>query len=332
VAPAECRLARPVWSTPPFEGAQTSLKISLQVQLPVTVSESVEIAIAAEDAGFDAVWFASPGRSADVFMALSAVAQATSRIELGTAIATIWVRHPSVTYQQAISLQEIAAGRFTLGLGVSHAAFLTSLGLEYDRPMQAITEYATIVRSLVEHGRVDYTGEFFSTTIESSQPRWPLPIYLAVVGSGMAAVAGRLSDGVLPVATPPAYVEDVIVPALTNSARAANRPTPSIGVLVPTSLLTDPAAVLEGVRSQIGSFPRVPAYEKIFRSIDPGDGPTEWNRTTLDAIVTYGERAQVQERISAYSAVGVSELVVMPMDRSGFATPGMLERCRALYE
>jgi len=299
--------------------------------MPATVSETVDLAIAAEVAGFDAAWFASPARSADVFTALSAVARATTGIELGTAIATIWVRHPYIAYQQAISLQEIADGRFKLGLGVSHEAFATSLGLAYEKPIKAITEYATIVRSLVEHGWVEYTGEFFSTTIESGQPHLRLPIYLAAVGEAMSGVAGRLADGVLPVATPPSYVEEVIVPALVASARAVNRSTPTIGVLVPTSLSQDPDAVLAAVRSQIGSFPRVPAYEKIFKKIDPRDGPAEWNHATADAIVTYGHRERVEDRVAAYSAAGVDELVVMPMDHGGFTTPGMLEGYRALY-
>src|SRR5262249_10679751 len=51
-----------------------------------------------------------------------AVAHATSRLRVGTAITNVYLRHPTLLAQQAAAVQEFSGGRFVLGLGVGHRA------------------------------------------------------------------------------------------------------------------------------------------------------------------------------------------------------------------
>ena len=89
--------------------------------------ELVRYAAAAEDAGFDfavssdhySPWLSAQGHAPYAWTVLGAVAQVTSAIELMTYVTCPTMRyHPAVVAQKAATLQILADGRFTLGLGV----------------------------------------------------------------------------------------------------------------------------------------------------------------------------------------------------------------------
>src|SRR3954465_250607 len=82
--------------------------------------------VAAEEVGFDFAvssdhffpWLDEMGHSPNAWVTLGAPAQATSRIPLMTYVTCPTFRyHPVVVAQQAATLQILADGRFTLGLG-----------------------------------------------------------------------------------------------------------------------------------------------------------------------------------------------------------------------
>ena len=67
--------------------------------------------------------------------AIAVVGQATSTIEIGTAVVPIQTRHPIPMAQQALTTQMACEGRFSLGLGPSHHWIVTDqLGLPYEKP------------------------------------------------------------------------------------------------------------------------------------------------------------------------------------------------------
>src|SRR5256885_4843241 len=79
-------------------------------------AELAEAARMAEAAGFASVWATEfYDRSATV--GLAAMAQATSTIELGSAIAYAFGRTPLVLAAEARDLDELSGGRITIGLG-----------------------------------------------------------------------------------------------------------------------------------------------------------------------------------------------------------------------
>jgi G6PDH family F420-dependent oxidoreductase len=88
--------------------------------------ELVRYAQAAEDRGFDLLvssdhyspWLESQGHSPYAWTLMGAVAQATDRVELMTYVTCPTMRyHPAVVAQSSATLQILAEGRFTLGLG-----------------------------------------------------------------------------------------------------------------------------------------------------------------------------------------------------------------------
>lgn len=88
--------------------------------------ELVEAAVRAEDVGFDLLvssdhyspWLTEQGHAPYAWAVLGAVAHATSRVDLMTYVTCPTMRyHPAVVAQKAATLQLLAQGRFTLGLG-----------------------------------------------------------------------------------------------------------------------------------------------------------------------------------------------------------------------
>ena len=137
------------------------------------------------------------------------------------------MRHPFVTYQAAISLQEISNGRFHLGLGVSHKFFLKFFAITYQRPILADDRSATILRGLVDDGEVELAGEIFGAKISALQPRLPLPIYLFHDGEAdVDEYAGKVADGVLCAMTSPELSprRPSRLPSITARRRRVDRP------------------------------------------------------------------------------------------------------------
>src|SRR5919198_147381 len=85
-----------------------------------TASSCIEFGRRAEELGADSVWV--PDRivnpSADVFITLGALATATSRVRIGSAVVLGVLRSPVLVAKAAATLSDISNGRFVLGLGV----------------------------------------------------------------------------------------------------------------------------------------------------------------------------------------------------------------------
>src|ERR1700716_736361 len=81
---------------------------------------------------------------------LTAYALATSRIRVGTGVVPIYTRTPATMAQTAATVDELAGGRLTLGLGVSHRPVVEGwYGQSIDRPVAEMREYAVIVRAIL---------------------------------------------------------------------------------------------------------------------------------------------------------------------------------------
>src|SRR4051812_49808397 len=73
----------------------------------------------AEQLGYHSV-FTTHLAGRDSLTLLAAYANASESVQIGTGVLPIYSRSPAATAQQAITIDEISAGRLTLGVGVSH--------------------------------------------------------------------------------------------------------------------------------------------------------------------------------------------------------------------
>src|SRR5213079_1337352 len=115
-----------------------------------------------EGAGFESVWVAETARSA--FVQAAVACAATSAITVGTDIALVFPRSPTLTAMAARDLAELSAGRFILGLGsqvkrVNEQRF----GVSFEHPAPKMAEAVEVIREVLAtfEGRpIDHRGRF----------------------------------------------------------------------------------------------------------------------------------------------------------------------------
>jgi G6PDH family F420-dependent oxidoreductase len=176
-------------------------------------TELVDAAVRAEDTGFDLLvssdhyspWLTEQGHAPNAWTVLGAVAHATSRVDLATYVTCPTMRyHPAVVAQQAATLQILADGRFTLGLGSGENLNEHVVGQGWPsvaRRQDMLAEAIEVIRALHTGELVTWRGQHFDV---DSARIWDLPdhgVDLGVAVSGRAGVErfGPLADHLIAV-------------------------------------------------------------------------------------------------------------------------------------
>lgn len=115
------------------------------------------------------------GPCLEAWVTLSALAQATERIRLGSMVTGMHFRHPAVTASMASSLDIVSGGRFELGLGagwyeVETEAYGIELGTVGKR-MQRFEEGTEVIHRLLTQEHTDYQGEFYHLQAARNEPK-----------------------------------------------------------------------------------------------------------------------------------------------------------------
>ncbi|MCS7138337.1 MAG: LLM class flavin-dependent oxidoreductase [Candidatus Caldarchaeum sp.] len=160
------------------------------------VKQAVRHAFEAEQAGFQAFWYCEDLFKRDAWIALSAAAETTTDIKLGTAIVNPYSSSIVEIAMRAATIQELSGGRFLLGIGPGAPDTLRWAGINIDKPITGLIEAVKKIRILLSNS----TRSGFSLKFDIDQP---IPIYIGGQGSRVAEVMGLLGDGALPLAVPP---------------------------------------------------------------------------------------------------------------------------------
>ncbi|MBO0681010.1 LLM class F420-dependent oxidoreductase [Mycolicibacterium sp. S2-37] len=173
----------------------------------------VRYAAAAERAGFDfevssdhySPWLSAQGHAPNAWTTLGAVAQVTERVELFTYVTCPTIRyHPAIVAQQAATLQILADGRFTLGVGSGENLNEHVVGQGWPtvaRRLDMLREAIQIIRELFTGELVDWRGEYFE--VDSARlwdlPDIPVAIAAAVSGDRSVEALAPLADHLIAV-------------------------------------------------------------------------------------------------------------------------------------
>lgn len=235
------------------------------------VRETVAMARACEDAGFDAFWIAEAypwwrkhgfeARSSTAILAV--IASQTSRIQLGWGIISPYTRHPVQVAMEARVMQDLAEDRFLLGLGASKI-FMKEIGEgegEKIGPATVMRESLEIVKGVLRGERFEYQGKVFAASVPPMKPeahatRKLPPIYVAGTGSVMQKMAGGIGDGLLTASiTTPAFVR-YSLKNMEEGARKAGRNAGelALGSVIVGSIGRDSAKGKEGAREQAAMY------------------------------------------------------------------------------
>ncbi|MEC3914760.1 TIGR03557 family F420-dependent LLM class oxidoreductase [Nocardia sp. CDC160] len=170
--------------------------------------ELVRYAVAAERAGFDFLvssdhfspWLDEQGHAPHAWTMLGAVAQATESIPLMTYVTCPTMRyHPIIVAQQAATLQILAGGRFTLGLGSGESLNEHVVGEGWPglaERHERLAEAIGIIRELHTGRTVTRHGHWYR--VDSARiwdlPPDPVPIAVAVSGARSVERFAPLAD------------------------------------------------------------------------------------------------------------------------------------------
>lgn len=168
-----------------------------------------ECALWAEDAGFDSIWLfdhllmrwdeSSTAGIWEIWTLLSALAEATSRVELGTLVVCTAFRNPALLAKMADAADEVSGGRLILGLGAGwHQPEFDAFGYPFDHLASRFEEALAIVAPLLRTGAVDFRGTYHSAPDCVSLPRGPRPggppIMIGAFGPRMLRLTARHAD------------------------------------------------------------------------------------------------------------------------------------------
>ena len=180
--------------------------------------ETIDLVRRAEELGYESAW-AGESWGFDAFTTLAWIASHTSRIGLGTHIATMFSRTPAMTAQSAASLDSIANGRLTLGLGTSGPIVVERWhGQRWEQPLQRTREFVDIIRLALSGERLDYDGRIFRLrgfALRDKPVRPAIPIMVASIGPRNIELTGEIAEGWLPI-----FMRRDALPSLRESLTA----------------------------------------------------------------------------------------------------------------
>jgi probable F420-dependent oxidoreductase len=201
----------------------------------IHAKEFLDLAAAADEAGFCSLWLgehvvlpigyssehpttAQPGiqhhtgpivspdtELVDPLVQLAAAAAVTSSIELATGIFILPLRHPLAVARSVCTVQEIAGGRFMLGLGFGWLEEeFTVLDVPFAERVSRFEEGIEVLRAALQGGEVKHEGRHFSISgVQVTKRDTEIPLMLGGNTDRALRRATQLGDGWFSSGTPP---------------------------------------------------------------------------------------------------------------------------------
>lgn len=248
-------------------------------ETPLDIAAVARDAKLLEDIGYDGLVVEET--KDDPFIVMALAAQATTLLGLGTAVAIAFPRSPTVTALSAWTIQKLAKGRFTLGLGSQVKGHIERrYGMKWSPPAPWMREYIQALRAIWECWQngtpLKVEGEHYKINLvvplfnPGPIDHPDIPVHLAAVNKIMCRVAGEVANGLRPhpVCTP-SYIEQVMLPAVREGATKAGRSLGDFHVcmkpLVATAATQEElAGKIRDARARIAFYASTPAYAAAF--------------------------------------------------------------------
>lgn len=296
-----------------------------------TCTSTPEHVAAAERLGYRRAWFYdSPALYTDVWATMARAAERTQRIGLASGVLIPSLRHPMVTAAAVATVEDLAPGRVTMGVGSGFTGRF-ALG-QRPNPWRLVGEYVRAVQALLAGEEVVWDGARIAMLhppgFGAVRPL-RVPTVLAVGGPRGEEVAREVADGVIVAGRP--------VPGWTWCARL------TFGtVLRPGEDLDSPrvraaaghgaAVAYHGVYERGGDLARLPGGQRWQAAIEEATASERRHLEThrghlvslnpfdeqvvtpeaIGALTLTGSPLELRRRLEEMGAAGVSEVVYQP--------------------
>jgi coenzyme F420-dependent glucose-6-phosphate dehydrogenase len=286
----------------------------------------VRNAARAEEAGFDHLlisdhihpWVNEQGHSPFVWGVIGAIANATERIGLGTAVTCPLIRmHPAIVAHAAATAQALTNGRFFLGVGTGENLNEHVLGDRWpraDERLEMLEEAVEIIRRLFGGGYETFRGEHY--TVEQLKlydaPADPAPIVVAAAATNAAELAAKHGDGTMNT-TPDADIVKTYKEAGGDGpiyGKVTGCFAPDASSARKVALARQPNVAMGGSLSQELSLPR--DFEAIAELVREDD--------LEGSLVLGSDPAEWQEKIGEFERAGFTHVSLHDVgtDQQGF--------------
>jgi alkanesulfonate monooxygenase SsuD/methylene tetrahydromethanopterin reductase-like flavin-dependent oxidoreductase (luciferase family) len=273
----------------------------------------LEIAAELDRRGFPGI--ACPSLGASLALCVS-LAHRTTRIAISTAIQPIYLATAAEVAGTAAHVHEVSGGRFTLGLGVSHAPVVGRLGVEVGKPLADVERYVAALRA----------AERFSGPLP--------PIHLATLRDKMLDLAARIADGAIWANASRAAIGRQV--AIARARRGDDFPLTN---MVPTVVDADLDAARAVHRRTLTSYATLPNYRNYWRDAGHAEQVDAFEEVLatasreeqndalrsvmrdewIDDCTISGPADAVRAAVGSWREVGVEPIVVMSSTRGGQA-------------
>ena len=267
----------------------------------LTPAQLTELAQRTERLGYAALWYPE-ALSYESFSLGGFLLHQTETLIIATGIANIYARDATAAKWGQHTLAKCYGGRFLLGLGVSHTPLVEDLrGHRSGKPVATMRAYL----------------DAMDKAAASAPPlEDPPPTVLAALGPRMTALAAARTAGAMPYNVTPEH---------TARARALLGPDKWLCVEQKILLVQDPAKAREVARQTLAFYLPLPNYRNNwlrlgFSEEDLTDGGS--NRF-LDAMVAWGGKAAIQQRIQEHFDAGASHVCIQALHPDGHPRPDL---------
>jgi len=279
-----------------------------------SMSRIIHLSKQAEDLGYSHIWVGDSHLIwREAFVNMAAVALNTSKVIIGTGVTNPVTRHPSVLASGYATLDELAPGRFAVGIGLGDSS-LETMG----RKQARLAEFEAAVaqmRAVIEGGEAELeSGSKIHLNFAQNRK---IPFYAAASGPKMLELSGRIADGVIILVGVDAGAIERAVERIAAGAESAGRKLSDIDLVlwVPCAVSEQPGAK-DAVKAHVA---RVIAHPLPFTL-------NEQEQKVLDDIHQAYNYYQHMNPLAAQARVIPDWLV------DKFAVAGTPEECQAKVE
>jgi F420-dependent oxidoreductase-like protein len=331
--------------------------------LGLTSEDQLAIVQEAERLGYDSVW-AAEAYGSDAATILGWLAQATTRIRLGSGIFQMPGRSAAMTAMTAATLDQLSGGRMILGIGSSGPQVAEGWhGQRFGRQLQRTREYVDVVRMALRRERVVYDGETLSLplpdgpgkalklTIGPVQER--IPIYLAAIGPKNTTLAAEIADGWIPTLFSPEHVAEFRPLLEEGFARDGSKGfddfeiVPMVNVMVTDDVDTARDAMRHYIALYVGGMgsrdqnfynalvrrygfeDAADKVQDLYLEGKKDEAAAALPAELIDTVSLCGPPDVVRERLAVFRDAGVGTLMVAPM---AWTREDRLEQLRLVAE
>jgi probable F420-dependent oxidoreductase len=246
--------------------------------------EARDAASELESLGFGTLWLPG-GIGGDIFEAVAALLEATSRVALATGIVNLWMHQPAEVAEAHARITSAHPDRFLLGVGVSHAPLVDADHPgRYARPLEATDRYLD--------------------ELDTASP--PVPAAeraLAALGPRMLALARDRSRGAHPY---------LVTPEHTRQARAVLGDGPLLAPEQSAVLESDPTRARDLARRHLSIYLQLPNYVRNLRRLGftDEDVAAPGSDRLVDGVVAWGDVATIVRRVKEHRDAGADHVCV----------------------